>query len=92
MKVANHDDLSNRYSVTPAALSGRYHSQQVHAGVAGKRAANGRNGLRDAHRSNDDDAADYVDLRRKEPAELEAVVSVLPPNASKRHWKVLLSY
>jgi len=41
--------IGEGYSVTPAALAGRYHGQRVHAGAAGKRAADGRNGLRDAH-------------------------------------------
>ncbi|MEG9436519.1 hypothetical protein JAO29_10140 [Edaphobacter sp. HDX4] len=36
-------------SITLASLTSRHHSERVHAGASGECAADGRNGLRDAH-------------------------------------------
>ena len=36
-------------SIALAALTSGYHSERVHAGASGECAADGRNGLRDAH-------------------------------------------
>jgi hypothetical protein len=40
----------DRYPIAPAALTSGYHRKRVHAGAARERAANGRDGFRDAQR------------------------------------------
>ena len=44
--------IGEGHPVSPAALASGHDSERVHAGVAGECAADGRNGLRDAHVSN----------------------------------------
>jgi hypothetical protein len=61
--------VRNRYPVTPAARASRHYGERVHAGGSGECAADGWDGLRDAHIS-DDTAAGRVGLSREKPAQL----------------------
>jgi NAD(P)-dependent dehydrogenase (short-subunit alcohol dehydrogenase family) len=51
-------------SIAPAALTSGYHRKRVHAGASRECAADGRNGLRDAHVDGNKAAAGRVGLSR----------------------------
>ena len=81
--TSTESGVGEGYPVTPAARASRHDGERVHAGASGECAADGWDGLRDAHISGDT-AAGRVGLSRGKPAQLMPAGKVWHQMASSR--------